>query len=183
MAKKPVKEATQEKTENDVLIEQMVAEAQKVPSKGAGEIIDKGDEKENRPPLVMSHISGNDRVYIYDTETGERSECLRYTLTTQLKKKRPDGKPYFTTIKPSIEPKRGGYLCLLHPKAENREHYTDLGLATCKKSNLTSIYQVERHMQKKHPAEWAAIKDEKARKEKEDDRAFQRELLGKAKEK
>jgi hypothetical protein len=178
---KKAQPVTQEKKENDVLIEEMIASAEKVPTKGVGEVVDRGDEKEHRPPIVMTHISGNDKVYIYDTETGERSECLRYTLSTQLKKKRENGKPYFTTINPNISPKRGQFTCLLHKDRIEREHYDELGLATCKKSNLTSVYQVERHMQKKHPAEWAVIKDERARQEKEEDKEFQRALLSKTK--
>ena len=169
------------KTQNDVLIEEMIQEAESVPKKGggAGEVIDKGDETESRPPIVMSHVSGNDKVFIYDTETGQQSECLRYMLTTQLRKKRPNGKPYFTTKRPGVEPRSGAFTCLLHPDREERSHYDEIGLPTCKKSNLTSIHQVERHMQKKHPAEWATIEKERTQREKEEDREFQRSLLNK----
>lgn len=167
-----------QRSENEVLLEEMVSGAERVQRKPViGEVVDRGDDTENRPPILLSHVSGNDKVYIYDTETGQRSECLRYTLPTQLKKLRPNKRPFFTTVPPGFKPKEGQFTCLLHPAREERAHYDDIGLPICKKQNLTSQHQVERHMQKKHPAEWAAIEKERIQREKEEDREFQRSLL------
>jgi len=67
--------------------------------------------------------------------------------------------------------------CLLHPDNETRKHYDALGFGVCKKSNLVSEFQVDQHMQKKHKAEYKTIQAEIAKKEKDDDRAFQRAML------
>jgi hypothetical protein len=110
-------------------------------------------------------------VKIYDTRTGEMSLCNRNMLRHHLEKRRPDGSAVFTTVKPKIAPKRGHLKCMLHPDDPNRAHYDDLGLATCRKANLTSPFQVRRHMEKRHKMEWGTIKDEIARNEKEQERA------------
>jgi hypothetical protein len=110
-------------------------------------------------------------VKIYDTRTGEMSLCNRNMLRHHLEKRRPDNSVVFTTVKPKFAPKRGHLKCMLHPDSPNREHYNELGLPVCMKSNLTSPYQVLRHMQKRHKVEYATIKEEEIRLEKEKDRA------------
>jgi hypothetical protein len=114
-------------------------------------------------------------VKIYDTKTGEMSLCNRNMLTHHLKKRRPDGSIVFTTIRPKFAPKRGQLKCLLHPDSPNRQHYDEMGLAVCKKSNITSPYQVIRHMQKRHKVEYGTIKEEEARLEKQRERAERQE--------
>ena len=117
-------------------------------------------------------------VYVYDTENGERSIVNRNMLESQLQKMRPDDTRYFTTVKPSIEPKRGTLKCLLHKDDPERWQYDIWGFATCNKSNLVSEFQVNRHVQVRHRMEWQTIYDERERKEKEEERNFQRQLLG-----
>ena len=116
-------------------------------------------------------------VYIYDTRTHERSLCSRNVLLRNLQKKRPDGSMLFTTVKPSVGPKRGHLKCMLHPDGPNRYHYDELGLAVCMKDNLTSPYQVIRHMQKRHKVEYATIKEEEERLEKQKDRKLRESLI------
>lgn len=116
-------------------------------------------------------------VYIWDTRTYERSLCNRNTLRHNLEKTRPDGSVVFTTTRPRSQPKRGHLQCMLHPDAPNRYHYDDLGLALCKKDNLASPYQVIRHMQKRHKVEYATIKEEEERFEKEKDRKLRESLI------
>tara|TARA_R100000315_G_C5233548_1_gene144626 strand:+ start:2316 stop:2999 length:684 start_codon:yes stop_codon:yes gene_type:complete len=117
-------------------------------------------------------------VYVYDTETGERSVINRNMLETQLSKLRPDGTRYFTTVKPAFEPKRGTLKCLLHPDDPERWQYDIWGFPTCNKSNLISEFQVNRHVQIRHRMEWQTIYEERERREKEEERDFQRQLLG-----
>jgi hypothetical protein len=118
-------------------------------------------------------------VYIYDTRTGERSVCNRNMLPAHLGKRRADGSIVFTTRKPQISPKRGTLKCILHPSNPNRGHYDELGLPTCPKATLASPYQVSRHMQKRHKMEWATIEAERVAKEKEEEREFRQNLMGK----
>jgi len=127
--------------------------------------------------MTPTQLKSAGHVYIYDTVTHERSLCNRNMLPHNLRKKRPDGSLVFTTIKPAVGPKRGHLKCMLHPDAPNRWHYDDSGLATCKKSNITSPYQVKRHMMKRHKVEYDTIKDEIATEEKEKDRKLRESLI------
>jgi hypothetical protein len=139
---------------------------------------------DGRPQIKWIGSAGY--VYVWDNRTGERSTINSNMLKTQLGKKRPDGSRVFTTIDPKIPVKRGNLKCMLHAKDPNRAHYDELGLPVCRKDNLTSVYQVKRHMQKRHPQEWATIQEEITRKEKEEDMELRRAVLqsaGKAKSK
>ncbi|MDO8704765.1 MAG: hypothetical protein Q7J84_07450, partial [Sulfuricaulis sp.] len=99
------------------------------------------------------------------------------------KKTREDGSRVFTTRVPRdakgklIEPKRGAVKCLLHADGPNRAEYDALGFAVCGKPNLTSPFQLRRHMQVRHKVEWSTIEEERQRKEKEEERAFQRSIV------
>jgi hypothetical protein len=117
-------------------------------------------------------------VYVYDTETGSRSVVNRNMLETQLSKLRPDGTRFFTTVKPAFEPVKGTLKCLLHKDDPDRGQYDSWGFPTCNKSNLVSEFQVNRHVQIRHRMEWQTIYDERERQEKEEERNFQRQLLG-----
>ena len=116
-------------------------------------------------------------VYIWDTQTAKSSVCNRNMLQTTLSKVRKDGSRVFTTIKPDFEPRGGQHKCMLHESDENREQYNELGLPVCTKDNLDSPYQVSRHMQTRHPQEWATIEDINATAMREEDREFQRILI------
>jgi len=168
---------TSELTVED-LLEQM-AEAENAPEPGTmsmKEIIHRGDE-DVPASVVADALTSAGWVYIYDTKTGDRSICNRNMLPDVLKKKREDGSQVFTCRKPGLEPKRGTYKCLLHPDQPQRKDYDELGLAVCKKSNLTSPYQVRRHMLMKHPSEWAAIQEMKQQESDALDRAFKEKVL------
>ena len=117
-------------------------------------------------------------VYVYDTADGERSVVNRNMLEAQLSKLRPDGTRFFTTVKPAFEPVRGTLKCLLHKDDPERGQYDIWGFAVCNKSNLVSEFQVTRHVQVRHRMEWQTIYDDRERKEKEEERNFQRQLLG-----
>lgn len=134
-------------------------------------------DKELEVEMTPTQLKSAGYVYIYDTSTHEKSLCNRNMLMHNLRKKRPDGSLVFTTVKPKVGPKRGHLRCMLHPDEPNRYHYDDLGLAVCKKSNLTSPYQVKRHMMKRHKVEYATIQEEKDMAEKEKDRKLREALI------
>lgn len=155
-------------------LEEEMYEVEQAPDKGlkVSEVLQKGES-----PMKVSSIENNERVFIYDTLTGEQSLCLRYMLPQQLKKKRPDGSRVFTTVKPNIEVKRGIIKCLLHIEDSNREHYDELGLPVCGKSNLTNLHQVRMHMKKRHKEAWEVIEEERIEKEKDSERRMMAKLL------
>lgn len=176
-------EEIQKEANNEELamLEEAVRTAEKAKEPGetkVGEVLETGGEETG--PTKIASIESAGYVYIYDTRTYERSVTNKNMLRDQLKKKRPDGSHVFTTVKPKPAPRRGKQKCWLYPSDPNRGEYDRLGLPVCMKSNLTSPYQVTRHMQKRHPAEWATIEKERTDKEKEEDRKFQRMILKQA---
>ena len=129
------------------------------------------------PPAVVGSLESAGYTYIYDSKTGQRSLTNNNMLRTQLEKKRPDGSRVFTVRKPDFEPAAGALKCLLHPDQPSRPHFDALGMPTCRKSNLTSSFQVEQHMAHRHKVEWATIKHEQAEVEKAEQRDFQRAIM------
>lgn len=122
--------------------------------------------------------------YIYDPKTGDRSKALNYMLPSLLRIRNEDGSPRFTTIKPPFEPPKGIWKCLLHKDSPNRKLYDEMGFAVCPAGNLANRYQRDRHMQRKHKTEYAAIlemqrqeRDEADRKARSEDREFQKMLM------
>ena len=128
--------------------------------------------------VQVASVASAGHVFIYNTKTGDRSKTNRNMLEDQIRKVFPeDGTRVFTTIKPDFEPPRGTYKCLLHADNGEREHYDQMGLATCTKDDLASEYQVQRHMERRHRMEWATIGEERDRAEKDEERRFQRTLM------
>ena len=153
-------------------IEEQLRDAEVVPEAQL-EIEGKSEDVEYmKPEPVLS--AG--QVYIYDTKTHERSVCRRNILPHKLKLKREDDSPVFTTVKPKTLPRRGVLKCMLHPD-ERTEMYDAWGFPVCKKSNLTSPFQVRRHMQKRHKQEYEAIKEEKTRIEKDEERQLRESII------
>jgi len=167
-------------TENNIaLVEEMMRAATPADEPGPfkkGGIVPDGSKD---LPLGIMELKSAGYVMIYDTLTGEPSRINRNMLMAKMKQRRLDG-TFFFSLQQTVTPVRGTYKCLLHPEGADREYYDSLGLPVCKKDNLTSIFQVERHMQKRHRQEWDTIKAERDRKEKQEDREFQRNLLGAA---
>ena len=128
--------------------------------------------------VQVSSLESAGYAYVYDNITGDRSVINRNMLEQQLSKLRPDGTRYFTTVKPTVTPKRGELKCLLHKDDPERWQYDEWGFAVCNKSNLVSEFQVNRHVQIRHRMEWQTIYEERQVKEKEEERDFQRQLLG-----
>ncbi len=126
--------------------------------------------------LGVTELKSAGYVWIYDAKTGDPSRINRNMLPSKLKLTRPDGSFVFS-LKQLVNPVRGTFKCMLHPDDANRAYYDIQGLAVCLKSNLTSPYQVERHMQKRHKVEWETIKNERDRKEKQEDRDLQRQMI------
>ena len=170
--------------ENEPLIEEMLAKAEVAPEPGTMDrVIHRGDEGQPAP-MTLAELTSAGWVYIYETRTGERSKANRNMLPQLLKVKNADKTLRFTTVKPLNPPfpiKYGQLKCMLHTDDSNRARYDELGLPTCRKSNLTSPYMITQHMRKRHPVEWQTIEKERIDKEKKEDREFQHALLNAAK--
>lgn len=161
-------------------VNELLLDLEKAPPKTDGlklkEIIHRGDD--DLPfSVVVSALEEAGYVYVYDTVTRERSICSRNNLGDVLRKKREDGTRVYTTRKPKEKPWRGTFKCLLHPDQAERGHYDGLGLPVCMKANMPNAYQVQLHMAHRHPSALKAIEEEKAEKEKEEEREWQRNLM------
>lgn len=157
---------------DDIALEEKVLKAEDVPEAQV-EIESKPDEYEYMTPAPVLSAG---QAYIYDTRTFERSLCRKNNLRHLLKLKREDGSSVFTTVKPNKLPKRGVLKCMLHPD-ERADIYDTWGFAVCRKSNLTSPFQVRRHMQSRHKQEYEAIKEEETRMEKQKERELREAIL------
>lgn len=158
--------------ENAKLIEEMLLEVKSVPR--TAEVIHQGDAAQPAP-MVMT-VQDEGLCIIYESTTGEPVTCLRYMLSTLLQAKNKDGSRRFVTSTSKI-PYRGSLKCLLHAENPERQHYNELGLPVCRKSNLTAPYMIEQHMKRRHPTAWAIIERERMDVEKEEQRQYDRGLL------
>jgi len=165
--------------DNEALIAEMLSHAERVelPSElSQNPVVHKGDEA-LPAPMTVKELSSAGYVYVWETRSYERIPILFYMLSSKLRQRRPDGSYRFTTVAPKEKPFRGTTKCLLHPLAENRKHFDDLGFRVCNKSNITNPHQLRLHMMHRHPQEWAAIEQERIDMERQEDRALQRLLL------
>lgn len=126
--------------------------------------------------------TAKDRVIVYDTLTWEPREILVNMLAKTLKKQR-NGKPAFVYVPPG-EPVPGKYVtgqvkCWLHPEHERRGMFDAIGLQAivCNSGKLASEYDATQHMQHRHRREYGVIRDHLDRIERDEERAFQREML------
>ena len=138
-------------------------------------VIHRGDETLDAPMTVKELTSGG-YVYAWDSRTYERAPILYYMLPAKLRERRPDGSFIWTTNDPHKLPYRGTHKCFLHKDSPDRAEYDKMGLRLCKKSNIINAFEVKQHMEKKHSKEWKAIEDVRRERERQEDRAAQRQL-------
>jgi hypothetical protein len=169
-----------------VSVDEILAEVdsmEKAPEPGSlhiKDIIHRGDG-DVPATMITQALTSAGWVFIYDTKTGERSVSNRNNLRDNLLKKRDDGSRVFSLRAPvGITPHRGTLKCMLHADDPNRKHYDELGLPVCRKSNLTSQFQVMRHMAARHKTELATIEQETRDKERQEELEFRRSVLAKA---
>ncbi|KKN22968.1 hypothetical protein LCGC14_0909710 [marine sediment metagenome] len=164
--------------DNESLIAEQLREAKLVelPSElKENPVIHRGDG-ELDAPMTVKELTSAGYVYVWDSRTFERAPVLYYMLPSILRRRREDGSFIWTTNDPKQLPKRGTMKCLLHKDSPNRERFDEMGLKTCKKSNIINAFEVKMHMLKKHPKEWNAIEDIRKERERQEDRAFQKTL-------
>lgn len=115
-----------------------------------------------------------DKLTIYSNQDGTPSTVLVYMLSKKLQQKLPDGRPAFS-LNP-VPRVMGEMLCPLHERHPERAHYDAIGLAgkVCKKSNITTVFEVEMHMKRKHKQEWQTIERDRERREREEQMNFMR---------
>uniref|UniRef100_A0A6M3K0D1 Uncharacterized protein n=1 Tax=viral metagenome TaxID=1070528 RepID=A0A6M3K0D1_9ZZZZ len=160
----------------DTIIEEVMRDALQAEEPGELKVNQPVPDGDKDIPSGVIQLKSAGYVWIYDTQTGDPSKVNKNMLQSKLSQKRLDGS-YVFSLKQTVIPVRGTFKCLLHPDNSNRAHYDVMGLATCWKSNLTSPYQVERHMMKRHKVEYATINTEQGNKERMEDRDLQRRMI------
>jgi len=171
--------------DNAYLVQQMreMSYAPSTPDLKPGDVIHHGDA-EVPYPMVTHESAGPNKVFAYRTNTGEQITTTTNLLQGVLKKRFPmdhtthPGERAFTTIDPGFRLAQGTIKCLLHKDDPSRPTYDAMGLPVCTKRNITSAYQRGLHMEKKHPTAWRTIESERLRRERDEDRQFQRALMG-----
>jgi hypothetical protein len=181
---------TNTESRSDELIIEMMAEldagtiGELAPTPGPGDderilnrALEQDGEKLEVPMVTASHTNAG-YYYMYFIPTGERRTTNKNMLPDQLKKTLEDGSPAFS-LRPIAHPKVGSaqkLKCKLHPTDPNRAYYDTLGFSICMKANLTSPYQVLRHMSHRHKDESANIEEERQARERREDRETQQRL-------
>ena len=163
--------------DNEAIIQEMVRDAEdtKVHSELDEKVLHKGDA-ELEAPMTIKELTSAGYKSICDTRTVRWVPVLSYMLTQKLRERRDDGSYRWRADDPHREPIMGRQKCMLHKDSPNRAEYDELGLVTCKKSNIKNKFEVKQHMEKKHPKEWKTIEDGRKEMERQEDRALQREL-------
>ena len=161
---------------------ELLLTAEKAPEPGTltmREILHRGDE-DLPAAMVVKALDSAGWVYLYDTQTRERSLCNRNMLPDALKKKRPDGSRIFTTVSPKSPAARGKVKCMLHPKGPDRALYDSMGLPVCTSGHLQNDYELGRHMRNRHQSAWEAIQSLETKKKEQAELEFRRLLLEQA---
>lgn len=135
------------------------------------------EKNDNQDGMTIIQLKGAGWTYVYNTETGARIPVNNNNLIAVLNKKKLDGTPRFSRVKPNVVFKRGTFKCILHKDNPDRSKYDEMGLAVCPKDNLNSAYEVKRHMTKRHKMEWESIEELRTTREREEDRSLQRALI------
>jgi len=124
-------------------------------------------------------ISGAGRVLTYHSQTGEPTPCNRNMLLHHLRKTLPDGGFAYTLQDPGFRPRKGQVKCMLHPDVRLPE-YDSYGFPVCMSAHIPNNYEMRQHMKNRHRAAFQALELMREERQREEDRQFQRELLGKA---
>ncbi len=173
-------ERTEEDLDSESVLDQLL-NAKSAPEPGdfmANRVVSRGGENEEQPAqIIAENLTSAGHVYVYDTKTGERSTINRNMLEFQFKKRHPDGTRAFTLTQPNVSPARGSHLCMLHADGPNRRGYDRMGFKVCPKANLMTEFDVEQHMKARHKKEWASIQADTLRREKDEEKSFQRQMM------
>ena len=158
-------------------IEQLIQMAEQAPEPGmpGRTSVNHGEFTQDSEAALLR---GAGWAYVYDTITRVRSTTVYNLLPSLLRLKREDGSPYYTTATPKEPPISGTHKCMLHAEHPNRALYDGMGLEACRKSNIKNDYEVMMHMKRKHGNIWEALERTKEEKRYDEDREFQREMLG-----
>uniref|UniRef100_A0A6M3J8Q8 Uncharacterized protein n=1 Tax=viral metagenome TaxID=1070528 RepID=A0A6M3J8Q8_9ZZZZ len=130
--------------------------------------------------MGLKTVSSAGIIYVWDTKTFEKIPILYYMANQKMKEKRADGSYRFTARQPEGKPWKGTVKCRLHKEDPDRTYYDTLGLRYCTKSNLSNVYERDRHMKMKHPKEWESIEQARIARERQEDRDLQRLVLASA---
>lgn len=145
------------------------------------------DGAEFNKPLTAFESTPDAYIPVWSQIDGGKSIVLVSMLTTQLKKKVPQdthikpelwGKPAFS-LQPTFKPVRDEMLCMLHPDHPMREELDEMGLRgiTCSKWNIPTEKDVMKHFERRHTDSFDTYTAAIGKAERDEDRAFQREML------
>jgi len=162
--------------QDNVAVEEMLRDAEDAEEPGdmkAGAVLSRTAEM----TMTTVELQTAGWVYVYDTQTGNRSVINRNMLPQQLEKRRSNGTYVFSTRKPEgVTPVKGTLKCFLHEDDPNRENHDRMGFVRCTKSNFISELDRSRHMRTRHPRAHATLENERVREERAEERLERRAL-------
>jgi hypothetical protein len=148
-----------------------------------GEIVNRPSEDS---PLAMrvSSLAFKGYVEVWDNRTGVKSLQPWWLLWQTMRKKRSDGSLIFTRTDPKIAPQYGADLkCPLHPESPEYSNWISMGFKTCNegfgnpKQHIPHAEARNRHVEHSHKRLWAAQKEERETRIRDEDRQLQRDML------
>jgi hypothetical protein len=168
---------------NEALILEMLRMDDPAPEPGTmsrNDIIHRGDE-EVPAPIVAGALTSAGYVYVYHTQTHERSPVNINMLPAQMRKRIPKGEPgegklAFTLQKPSTPPFRGSLKCLLHVDRREPE-FDKMGFSICRKSNIPTEFDLRGHMEHRHSRVWKSLEERRVQRERAETLDVQRAML------
>jgi len=156
-------------------------ELERVVETVGGDVVHKGDE--DTGPAVMTDTTGAGITKMYHTETGLDSKVSKNMLPAKLREKLPSGKraftiyPPFTPGGPTTQPVEGTIKCYMHKDSEMRSICGEFGFVLCVKDNISSVFDLETHMVKRHTQEWRSFERRRIQTETDETREISRGML------
>lgn len=130
----------------------------------------------DKPGMVVSALESAGYQILWNTLTYESTTFNKNMVPWGLRETREDGSLVYTDKYPGQDPWRGTIKCFLHPDQPERPHYDDMGFPVCQKATMPTQYEADNHASGRHSKEWKAVEADRERREREEDRALQREI-------
>ena len=144
-----------------------------------GEVLNRGDG-DVPGQMRVSALQYNGYAEVWHTRTGDKSLQPWYLLHQTMRKRFGDGarELVFTRTNPNIPPEYGEDLfCPLNPEAPVEERFEGRGFKPCTKRHIPHWDALQRHIRKSHGRAWDAMERDREDRERETDRALQRQNI------
>ena len=172
-----------EEARTSAVLEEMLREinpAQQNPSTLKLRDVIRGGIEDIPAPMIVQAINEAGYTLMYHTKDGDRRLVHKNMVKGMLQKKNDDGSYAFSAKAGLAKAMKPTLKCLLHISDENRAQFETLGLPICDREGIPNPYQQRMHMIRKHKQEWAIMELQREEREKQEQKDWQQNLLGRA---